>query len=123
MSIWSSASDLREHIQLSHDPENCFQVNLPALKTSYPSFHTPTTIGAFAFLLAFNDKVNQPLIFRRMLLPFSPRIIPAAGYLKNSAHISNCIFLAEALDNPILQLHLLPASDRKFRSKSTVILS
>ena len=103
MSKWSPAPDLRESIQLSHNPKYCFKIHLLVFCTSQPSFNASATIGIVAFLLAFHNQVNQPLIFRHMLLPLSPRIVSASGYLKHFAHISNIIFSTETLNDSILQ--------------------
>ena len=80
-------------------------------------------VGLLALPLARHEQVNQPLILCFFLLPVSPGIISAAAYFKHFAHGFYAIFSAESLNHPILQFHLLPASNRKFRSNSTCIRS
>lgn len=55
------------------------------------------------------------------MLAFSPIVVAAAGNLKQTAHGFNGIFPTESFDNTLLQFHLLPASNRKYRSSSTCI--
>ena len=83
----------------------------------------PDPIGLFAYLLALRNQINQPLILCFPSLPFPPCIVSAAGDLKHLTHRLHAVLAAESLDHPILQLHLLPTSDRKFRKSSTCIRS
>lgn len=73
--------------------------------------------------LTLDDQVNQPLLLACFPLPVPPGIVTAAGYLQYAAHGYYAVTVTEPLDYPVFQLHLLPASDRKFRSSSTCIRS
>lgn len=88
-----------------------------------PSANTAAAVGLFTALLAVDDQINKPLAFGWLALPFSPGIVTAAGNFKHTAHGSDRIFLAKSLNHPVFQIHLLLASDRKFRSSSTCIRS
>ena len=60
-------------------------------------------------------------------------VFPDAKYQRSIVHFYRNVFsvvprskvkmVAKMLDHPVFQLHLLPASDRKFRSSSTCIRS
>lgn len=97
--------------------------------TSIPGFaldpepDAANTVSLLALLLALHDQVNQPLILCFLFLPAPPCVISAAAYLEYLAHGFDTVFPTEAFNDPILQLRLLPASDRKFRSNSTCIRS
>ena len=84
MSIWSPAPDLRKSIQLSHNPKYRFKIHLLVFGSSQPSFNASAAIGIVAFLLAFHNQVNQPLIFRRLLQSLSPRVVSASRYNRKS---------------------------------------
>ena len=88
-----------------------------------PAANAAAAAGLFAALLAVDDQINELLILGGLALPFSPGIAAAAGDFKQAAHRVDRIFPAKTLDHPVFQLHLLPASDRKFRSSSTCIRS
>ena len=88
-----------------------------------PAPNAANPIGLFALFLTFHNQIRQPLILCSPFLSLSPCIISASAHLKDLAHGFDAVLPAESFDDSILQLHLLPASDRKFRSSSTCIRS
>ena len=122
-SIGPAATNGRQQIQIAHNPKDRFGVHqLPGLALD-PAPDAADTVGLPALLLALHNQIDQPLILGFLALPVPPCIVSAAAYLEYLAHGFDAVFPTESFNDPILQLHLLPASDRKFRSKSTVILS
>ena len=110
-------------IQLSHQAQNRFKVHFfPGLALD-PAPNAANAIGLFALFLTFHNQIRQPLVLRSPFLPLSPCIISASTHLEDLAHGLDAVLPAEAFDDSILQLHLLPAPDRKFRSNSTCIRS
>ena len=121
--IWPAAADDRQQVQLAHHTQDRLDIHqLPSLALN-PASNAANAIGLLALPLARHDQVNQPLILCFFLLPVSPGIISAAAYFKHFAHGFYAVFSAESLNHTILQFHLLPASNRKFRSNSTCIRS
>ena len=108
-------------IQLAHDSQNRFQIDILSCLVLYPAPDTADSIRLLAPPLTLNNQVNQPLVFAFFPLPVSPCIVTAAGYLKHPAHGFDTVLCTKPFDDPIFQLHLLPASDRIFRSSSTCI--
>ena len=88
-----------------------------ASKSCYAT-NSPAVVGLSAFLLPFCYQIDQPWVFCRFSLTFSPGLLSAAGYPEDMAHGLYGIVIAKFINDPIFQLHLL---DRKFRSSSTCI--
>ena len=121
--IWPAAANDRQQVQLAHHTQDRLDIHQlpgPALN---PASNAANAVGLLALPLARHDQVNQPLILCFFLLPVSPGIISAAAYFKHFAHGFYAVSSAESLNHPIFQFHLLPASNRKFRSNSTCIRS
>ena len=116
-----TTTDLRKKIKFSHHTQYGFQIHIFVMLSLNPTAHTATTIGLFATLLAVYDEVDYPLIFWLSALSVAPSVVTAARYFKYAAHSCHIVFTSESFDNTIFQFHLLPASDRKFRSNSTCI--
>ena len=114
---------LREHRKLSHHPQYGLQIDIFAGLPLNPAAYKAAAVGLFTALLTFYNQVDQPLIFAFLPLSAAPCVVPAAGNLEHTAHSVYMILAAEPFDDAILQLHLLPASHRKFRSSSTCIRS
>lgn len=121
MCIWLSSANLREKVKFPHNTENGFQIDGFAVLPLNPASDAAASIGLLASLLAINNEIDEPLIFRFFSLPVTPCVVAAAGNLEQSAHVFDRIFLFKPFDDTIFQLHLLPTSDRKFRSNSTCI--
>ena len=113
----------RQQVQFAHHTQDRLDIHQlpgPALN---PASNAANAVGLLALPLARHDQVNQPLLLCFFLLPVSPGIISAAAYFKHFAHGFYAVSSAESLNHPILQFHLRPASNRKFRSNSTCIRS
>ena len=121
--IGSAAANDRQQIQLAHHAQDSLDVHPFPGSALDPVPNAADAVGLLVLLLAHRNQVNRPLILRFLSLPTSPGIVSAAAYFKHFAHGFYAIFSAESLNHPVLQLHLLPASGRKFRSSSTCIRS
>ena len=121
--IRPAAANDRQQVQLAHHTQDCLDIHQlpgPALN---PAPNAANAVGLLALPLARHDQVNQPLILCFFLLPVSPGIISAAGLLQTLRTWLLCCIFRGIAQSPGLQFHLLPASDRKFRSNSTCIRS
>lgn len=112
--IEPAASNDRQQAQLPHNAQSYIIIHRsPSLALD--------AIRLFARLLALHDQPNQPLIPCFHSLTFPPRIVSVAGNLKHFTHRFHAVLATESFDYTPLQAHNPPASNRKFRSISTVI--
>ena len=121
--IWPSLPNLCKQIHFAHNPDDRLAVYMNLLAAFQPKLNPTISICLFREALTLCDQLNEPLIFCRLIYSVSPAVIAAAGYFQNAAQLCNAVFVTQSFDYPILQFHLLPASDRKFCKTSTCIRS